>query len=594
MKEQTQKRLIKIIYGFIILTIFLTFCFFGNFQIFRDFITKIENNSFDLRQSVISKHKKIDNDIVILALDDATYEYIMDKYGYWPISRKVWANVVNNIEKQNPKSVIFDMLFIKPNLTDIDSDNIFIETVKKHPNIYLSMSFDNYDDVIRQSSELKEDLMLKVVDGGLYDNQYITFKNSRRVMKNLEDITNNIGAINVTRDTDGIIRDATPVFRYKDLYYPNLTLKVAMDLLDKKALIIKNNTIIIDKKHKIPLDETQRAVLNWYGKAYSYNHIPLWQTLEAIKNNDTKFFEQFKNKNIYIGTTAMSMGDIKSTPVEYNMSGVEFNCTFLNNILKNDFIKKTPPIFDFLISIILMVIIGYYVLKTDDVIKTISFSILAMMFYGALSIILMLLFNLWVPVVLPFVSCVIIFIIIYCQKYLLKSKDYEQTYQLAVTDGLTNLYNHRYFQEQMIINVNNFKRYNIPFSLILIDIDFFKKFNDKYGHQSGDIVLKQVANILKKNSRTSDIVCRYGGEEMAIILTNTVKKDAIITANKICNAVSSYKFILADSKKVNVTISIGVSSVEKDGKTPQDIIEYADKCLYRAKEQGRNQVVSEV
>ena len=153
MKEQTQKRLIKIIYGFIILTIFLTFCFFGNFQIFRDFITKIENNSFDLRQSVISKHKKIDNDIVILALDDATYEYIMDKYGYWPISRKVWANVVNNIEKQNPKSVIFDMLFIKPNLTDIDSDNIFIETVKKHPNIYLSMSFDNYDDVIRQSSE---------------------------------------------------------------------------------------------------------------------------------------------------------------------------------------------------------------------------------------------------------------------------------------------------------------------------------------------------------------------------------------------------------------------------------------------------------
>ena len=75
----------------------------------------------------------------------------------------------------------------------------------------------------------------------------------------------------------------------------------------------------------------------------------------------------------------------------------------------------------------------------------------------------------------------------------------------------------------MINNLNNFKRYNTVFSLILIDIDFFKKFNDTYGHQSGDCVLKQVANILKRNSRTSDIVCRYGGEEMSIILTNTNK-----------------------------------------------------------------------
>ena len=145
----------------------------------------------------------------------------------------------------------------------------------------------------------------------------------------------------------------------------------------------------------------------------------------------------------------------------------------------------------------------------------------------------------------------------------------------------------------MINNTNAYNRYGVQFSLILIDIDFFKKFNDTYGHQSGDCVLKQVAQILKKNSRTSDVACRYGGEEMAIILTNTPKEDAITTANKVCLAVRNNKFTLANGEKVNVTISVGVATVGENGKKPQEMIEYADKCLYIAKENGRNQVVHE-
>ena len=176
---------------------------------------------------------------------------------------------------------------------------------------------------------------------------------------------------------------------------------------------------------------------------------------------------------------------------------------------------------------------------------------------------------------------------------MLKSRDFEYTYKLATTDGLTELFNHRFFQEQMKLCIDDCRRYNRNFSLIMIDIDFFKKFNDTYGHQSGDAVLKQVANILKRNSRTSDIVCRYGGEEMAIILTNTNKEEAIITANKVCLAVRNNKFTLANNEKVNVTISVGVATVGDNGEKPQEIIEYSDKCLYIAKENGRNQVVSE-
>lgn len=126
-------------------------------------------------------------------------------------------------------------------------------------------------------------------------------------------------------------------------------------------------------------------------------------------------------------------------------------------------------------------------------------------------------------------------------KYLIKSRDFDAQYKLATTDGLTELYNHRYFQEQMQRYVSHSMRYETPFSLIIIDIDFFKKFNDNYGHQSGDAVLRQVAMTLKKNVRTTDIVCRYGGEEMSIILPNTKQEEAIAIAQKLCSMVASKK-----------------------------------------------------
>jgi diguanylate cyclase (GGDEF)-like protein len=165
---------------------------------------------------------------------------------------------------------------------------------------------------------------------------------------------------------------------------------------------------------------------------------------------------------------------------------------------------------------------------------------------------------------------------------------------LAVTDALTELYNHRFFQEKMSENFCLCERYGNHFSIIMIDIDHFKKFNDTYGHQSGDIVLKQVAATIKKNVRSTDIPCRYGGEEMTVILTNTNKEDAITTANKICQAVREREFILANGENVHVTISVGVATSNVNGSNPQELIEYADKCLYVAKENGRNQVVVEI
>ena len=348
MTEQQKKILEYIVYALIVFLIYAALLWMGQFSAFQKFVNNIENASFDLRQTVVSKYKKPDKKLVIVAVDDASYEYIMDKYGSWPISRGIWANVIDSLESAKPTCIVFDMLFLKPNLYDTESDDALVERIRKNSNIYLSMNFDNYEDAIRKSPIINKKFTLKL-KGDIPDNNYITFKNARVAMKAINDATKNIGAINVTRDDDGIIRNVTPIFKYKGQYYPNLSLLAAMDLLDKKSVTFEKNKIILDKKHIIPLDNTKRAILNWYGKSNTYTHIPLWKVIQAQKENDTSFLKQnFENKVVYIGTTATSLSDVKSVPVDMAMSGVELHTTFLNNIEDNNFIKKTSTKVNFI------------------------------------------------------------------------------------------------------------------------------------------------------------------------------------------------------------------------------------------------------
>ena len=592
MTDKQNQKLLLIVYSFLIGFICIFFLWLGNFKIFQDFVTKIEQNSFDMRQAIASKYKTMNSNIVVLAIDDPAYEYIMDNYGVWPVSRKVWANTIELIELADPKAIVFDLLFIKPNLNDAAGDSALANVAAKYNNVYFPMNFDDYDKTVRVPPAISPKFKVKIKSGVLSDNQYVTFSNARTAMDGLSFATRNIGSVNVTRDNDGVVRKFAPLFKYRNDYYPNLSLKVAMDILKVKSIEIDNSKIVLSDKHIIPIDESNRAILNWYSITDTYKHISFYNFLLAQKKHDLNFFKSnFKDKIIYIGATATSLADIKSSPVSSQISGVDLHATFLNNILDNNFIKKSPLKVDFFVAIFLSFIIGYYVLANESVVKSFMALFLILIFYGIYALVAMMMYDLWVSVVFPYLTVASTFVLIYCEKYLLKSKDYEQTYKLAVTDGLTKLYNHRFFQDQMAMNASNFRRYGAVFSIIMIDIDFFKKFNDTYGHQSGDCVLKQVAQILRSASRSTDLACRYGGEEMTLILNNTNKKEAVIAAQKICKTVRETPFVLANGEKVNVTISVGVATIGLNGLKPKDLIEYADRCLYKAKENGRNQVV---
>jgi len=163
--------------------------------------------------------------------------------------------------------------------------------------------------------------------------------------------------------------------------------------------------------------------------------------------------------------------------------------------------------------------------------------------------------------------------------------------QLAVTDGLTGLYNHRHFHERLALEVERSSRSGLPLSLLMLDVDHFKQFNDTFGHPAGDEVLRQLARVLADTRRANDVVARYGGEEFAVILVDTAKFTAAKVAERVRERVFSHDFSDAAQKAGRIGVSIGVATFPDDGRDAELLVRAADTALYAAKRAGRNRVV---
>jgi len=169
------------------------------------------------------------------------------------------------------------------------------------------------------------------------------------------------------------------------------------------------------------------------------------------------------------------------------------------------------------------------------------------------------------------------------------SRLFELTVERTHSDYLTNLWNHGYFQFLLQTELEKTKVIKSPLTLIMIDIDDFKIYNDTLGHQAGDKILKDLAILLRNQSRKMDFVCRYGGEEFTIILPNTDKKEAYLIAERLRIEIQKYPF-LNESILPNktLTVSLGMASFPENGQTPAELITSSDKSLYQAKNKGKN------
>lgn len=181
---------------------------------------------------------------------------------------------------------------------------------------------------------------------------------------------------------------------------------------------------------------------------------------------------------------------------------------------------------------------------------------------------------------------------ILAQQFLLAAKRtllYQRVQEMAITDSLTQAVSRRYCLERFNEEVERSGKFGYNFSFLIVDIDHFKDYNDRYGHLVGDAILREASKAVKENIRQIDLIGRYGGDEFAVILTETDKEEAKFAAERIRQAVENKRIKVYD-EDLKATISIGVSTFPLDGRNTQELIEKADSALYQAKQAGRNKV----
>ncbi|MCB0412610.1 MAG: diguanylate cyclase [Bdellovibrionales bacterium] len=166
-----------------------------------------------------------------------------------------------------------------------------------------------------------------------------------------------------------------------------------------------------------------------------------------------------------------------------------------------------------------------------------------------------------------------------------------QLHTLSITDPVTQLTNHRYFQGKLREEVTKATNTGVPLSLVMIDVDHFKSFNDKYGHPAGDRVLFEVARQIETQLQTKGVASRYGGEEFAVLLPGVDTFEALQIADRVRKSIEKAPFRGAPGHQTFITVSLGLASVNSHVNSPELLLESADKALYQAKHQGRNKSV---
>lgn len=163
--------------------------------------------------------------------------------------------------------------------------------------------------------------------------------------------------------------------------------------------------------------------------------------------------------------------------------------------------------------------------------------------------------------------------------------------ELSNADPLTGVFNRRFFDDYIPSEIARAARFGGRMAVAMIDVDFFKQFNDRFGHAAGDVALRNVANAMQLSVRRSDLVARYGGEEFVVLLRETDPEQALDRTERIRQAIQSAPHEIGDARPVHITVSAGVATWPEDGATVGDLMATADRRLFEAKNDGRNRVV---
>lgn len=529
---------------------------FGVLVFFSNILGRFETIFLDSLFSWKPTAAALDHIIYVEVAEDSLFEI---KERPWP--RKYHAEILKILKEWGARAVLFNYIF-EGKINPVE-DEAFAAALKKNKGVYLPA-------------------LVSTVGGK---------KVLIRSIPEFEDAVQGVGHINIAPDSDGIVRRFKPFIEAEGKLYPHLGLKLVYDMLGRP--------IAKEKDLWSKPDEDGSLMISWPGtwkEAFKhYSYVDVLRSYERLAKKERPFVQpgDFRDKIVLIGETAGNRTQLVATPLDKTYPSLGVIASIINGALINDFVHPATP----KQNLLFLIGIGLISIAFFTPFRNISSLIAAVLLIGGWIAFVFFMFTVksfWIFIFQP--ALLIFAIFIFCALYSKVASDRERLlfYKLSTTDGLTGVSVRRYFDLMFVRAFKTAKRFHLPLSVVLIDIDHFKRINDTYGHQAGDEVLQKVAALIQKGIRFhgekagGDLLARYGGEEFVLLLPNTDLKTATFNvAERIRKAVETIP-IEWNEHRINLTISLGVVSVRDTDEVPELIIQRADEALYRSKEAGRN------
>ena len=517
---------------------------------------------FRIRRPLTSKQP-----IIIIEITD----YDVEKIGRWPWKRSWHAAMAKVLSDLGAKVVYYDVIFSEP--SDEKDDALFEEAIKTTNKVYLPYVF----------------------PGRPYD-----INNTLLPIKRFSSNVKGMGAMNVFPDRDGTIRVIPLIFTGNDGTYSHIALKIVMDCKGLEIKKIAPDRLILSNKEteeniEIPLMSDNGLCINWTGKwIKSFQHYSFIDVLAAyhdyLEDKPTDIdLKNFNGAICLVGITGFGLFDIKPVPLEPEYPGIGIIANALDTLMDENYIHIPPVWMDILLLYFLALLPAFLIRGKNPFKETVFVFLVGVCYFGVAFF--LFLKGLRIQIFYPLFGLFLSYVIVATYNFVRMAVEKQDLFSISITDGLTGLCNIRYFKMLLETEIKMSRSgMSSGFVIVLTDIDHFKKFNDTYGHQVGDYILREVSNTLKMSVRATDIVARYGGEEMVLLLKNISFAYGMEVTEKMRTNIEENNFF--DGKQnYSVTLTFGVASYMPDD-TVDSIIKRADEGLYKGKESGRNRVAT--
>jgi len=491
----------------------------------------------------------------------------------WPIPRDIYARLINILADAKVYSIGIDVVFAERSTPE--ADEALASAIRRAGMVYLPYYF--------------EALPSSASYGLPVD-----------ILPIFRDAAKREGFINMVPGSDGIVRWVQLCIPYEEKAYWQFAFVMACDWLgvDAEAVIPSpGKTLEIETRSEgrisIPLNEHGAMAIDWSGpwrKAFvRYSLADILKSADQATRGERPRvpLSELKGRICLVGLTIPGTYDTMRTPFDPLAPAISIHASIIDQLLEHRFIRVASREIDLLLLLFLGLAVSVIFPHLKPAMGIMSMLAVCVL-YAAFALILFFRYQIQVALAAPLITLILTHFAISVHHEIVISIERARLHHIATRDGLTGLYIIGHFRLLLDAEVAEAQQSGMPLAVIMTDIDHFKQFNDTYGHQEGDFILKEVARIMSSTCRELDIVGRYGGEEFIIMLPNAPLSGARNIAERIRRGIEDRLFSHM-GKKYKVTLSLGVTQLDPLDSS-DDFIKRADEALYEAKHAGRNTV----